>query len=222
MQIFYRLLINNVIASITNFTVWFAITFYTFLETKSVFATGMISGIYLAVKEDPMRVEYAGNVDVYAGHGANMAFRRTVLDELGGFDEALGAGGELYSCEDIDIRVRVLDRGHRLIYLPTAIAYHKQERTWSAVRSVQKSYAKGVGACYVKYMRCGRFYGLKMLLRWFLNLGFREIAVGMLLLRPPRILNGAYQLFLPILGAWSGLRFPLDRVRMLYAPPVQS
>ena len=44
---FHHLLINNLVASITNFTVWFAVTFWVFLETKSVFATGMIAGIYL-------------------------------------------------------------------------------------------------------------------------------------------------------------------------------
>jgi MFS transporter, DHA3 family, multidrug efflux protein len=49
MRTFYSLLGNNVIASITNFTVWFAVTFYVFLETQSVFATGMISGIYLTL-----------------------------------------------------------------------------------------------------------------------------------------------------------------------------
>lgn len=48
MQTFYHLLANNIIASTSVFTVWFAITFYTFLETQSVFATGMISGFYLA------------------------------------------------------------------------------------------------------------------------------------------------------------------------------
>lgn len=46
---FYQLLANNVIATITNFTVWFAITFFTYLETKSVFATSMIAGIYLVM-----------------------------------------------------------------------------------------------------------------------------------------------------------------------------
>ena len=30
-----------------NFTVWFAITFWVFLETKSVLATGMVAGIFL-------------------------------------------------------------------------------------------------------------------------------------------------------------------------------
>jgi MFS transporter, DHA3 family, multidrug efflux protein len=49
MQPFHHLLINNLVANITNFTVWFAITFWIFLETQSVFATGMIAGIYLVL-----------------------------------------------------------------------------------------------------------------------------------------------------------------------------
>ncbi|QYO78642.1 hypothetical protein [Devosia salina] len=44
---FYKILANNLIANVTNFTVWFAITFWVFLETQSVFATGMIAGVYL-------------------------------------------------------------------------------------------------------------------------------------------------------------------------------
>ena len=47
MKTFYHLLVNTAIASVTNYTVWFAITFFVYLETKSVFATGTISGIYL-------------------------------------------------------------------------------------------------------------------------------------------------------------------------------
>lgn len=47
MKTFYNLLVNNLIANVTNYTVWFAITFYVYLETKSVLATAMISGIYL-------------------------------------------------------------------------------------------------------------------------------------------------------------------------------
>ncbi len=49
MRPFHHLLVNNLIANITNFTVWFAITFWIFLETRSVFATGMIAGIYLVL-----------------------------------------------------------------------------------------------------------------------------------------------------------------------------
>lgn len=49
MKSFYHLLGNTVVSSITNFTVWFSITFYIFLQTRSVFATGMISGINLVL-----------------------------------------------------------------------------------------------------------------------------------------------------------------------------
>ena len=47
MSVFHRILANNLLANITNFTAWFAITFWVFLETGSVFATGMIAGIFL-------------------------------------------------------------------------------------------------------------------------------------------------------------------------------
>ena len=44
---FYQVLGNNLVANVTNYTVWFALTFWVFIETQSVFATGMIAGIYL-------------------------------------------------------------------------------------------------------------------------------------------------------------------------------
>jgi DHA3 family multidrug efflux protein-like MFS transporter len=49
MSPFHQILGNNLIANITNFTVWFAVTFWIFLETRSVFATGVIGGIYLVL-----------------------------------------------------------------------------------------------------------------------------------------------------------------------------
>ncbi len=44
---FLHLLLNTLVVSVINFTVWFAVTFWVFLETRSVFATGLISGIFL-------------------------------------------------------------------------------------------------------------------------------------------------------------------------------
>ncbi len=46
---FHQLLANNLVANITNYTVWFAVTFWVYLETRSVFATGMIAGLYLVL-----------------------------------------------------------------------------------------------------------------------------------------------------------------------------
>jgi DHA3 family multidrug efflux protein-like MFS transporter len=47
MKTFLALLVNTLLVSVINFTVWFAITFYVFLQTRSVFATGTIAGIFL-------------------------------------------------------------------------------------------------------------------------------------------------------------------------------
>ncbi len=49
MSPFHQILGNNLVANVMNFTVWFAITFWVFLETQSVFATGMIAGFYLVL-----------------------------------------------------------------------------------------------------------------------------------------------------------------------------
>jgi DHA3 family multidrug efflux protein-like MFS transporter len=46
---FYHLLVSTLLVSVINFTVWFAITFYVYLQTRSVFATGVISGIFLVM-----------------------------------------------------------------------------------------------------------------------------------------------------------------------------
>jgi DHA3 family multidrug efflux protein-like MFS transporter len=44
---FFHLLVSTLLVSVINFTVWFAITFYVYLQTRSVFATGVVSGFFL-------------------------------------------------------------------------------------------------------------------------------------------------------------------------------
>jgi len=43
---FYQLLGNTIVANVTNMTVWFAVIFFVYLETRSVIATSITSGIY--------------------------------------------------------------------------------------------------------------------------------------------------------------------------------
>ncbi len=47
MKTFYQVLANTLIVAFTNNFVWFALTFWIYLETKSVLATAYIAGIYL-------------------------------------------------------------------------------------------------------------------------------------------------------------------------------
>ncbi len=47
LRAFYNMLTNTLVTSVINFTLWFAITFYVYLETRSVFAVSLIAGLYL-------------------------------------------------------------------------------------------------------------------------------------------------------------------------------
>lgn len=57
--------------------------------------------------------------DVEAISGAAMLARRQVINELRGFDDSF-----LYTCEDIDLCVRLRSRGSRILYLPKAEVIH--------------------------------------------------------------------------------------------------
>ncbi|WP_343700920.1 MFS transporter [Chitinophaga sp.] len=47
MRAFYFVLVNSLVASVTNTFVWFAVTFWVYLQTKSVMATSFMAGIYI-------------------------------------------------------------------------------------------------------------------------------------------------------------------------------
>lgn len=48
-KLFPHILTNTAVAGFTNMLLWFAITFWAYLETHSVFVTGMLGGIYLVL-----------------------------------------------------------------------------------------------------------------------------------------------------------------------------
>lgn len=47
MRRFYNVLLNTLIANVTTSYLWFALTFWVYLETQSVLATGIIGGAYM-------------------------------------------------------------------------------------------------------------------------------------------------------------------------------
>ena len=46
-RVFAHVLVSSLLVSVVNFTLWFAVTFWVYLETRSVLATGLIGGIFL-------------------------------------------------------------------------------------------------------------------------------------------------------------------------------
>jgi GT2 family glycosyltransferase len=70
---------------------------------------------------------------------ANACYRRTVLDELGGFDEGFRYPGG----DDPDLSVRARQAGYRLAFVPEAIVEHHELSTYGDF--VSHMYKRGVG-----------------------------------------------------------------------------
>ena len=67
----------------------------------------------ITIQELDHRVEIEPCAFVPAGliHGANFAFRREVLEAIGGFDPGFGAGTPGFACEDVDAVARAAAAG---------------------------------------------------------------------------------------------------------------
>jgi glycosyltransferase involved in cell wall biosynthesis len=87
------------------------------------------------------------------GHGANMAWRRSALEALGGFDEALGPGAPLRAAEDADLVWRALEAGMTGRYEPAVVVAHRQWRRRGEQLAAYYAYGVGEGAVAVKRWR---------------------------------------------------------------------
>ena len=107
----------------------------------------------ITIQELERRVEIAPRSFVEPGliHGANLAFRRVVLEKIGGFDPLFGAGALLVSGEDCEALARASFSGYRGAYDPRPIVSHDHgRRTRSEVRGLYVGYDIGRGAYYAK------------------------------------------------------------------------
>jgi len=69
--------------------------------------------------------------------GCNMAFRREVLAEVGGFDPRYRTAGD-----DVDLCWRLVDAGHRIAYAPAALVYHHRRATVRGYLRQQRGYGR--------------------------------------------------------------------------------
>jgi hypothetical protein len=107
----------------------------------------------LTIREDeqvevvpPMTFIPAGRIQ-----GANMAFRRILFDDLGGFDERFGPGA-YFSGGDAEFVARASFEGWTGGYFPGPVVYHHHRRKpgVEAARQMAK-YDWGRGAFYAKF-----------------------------------------------------------------------
>jgi GT2 family glycosyltransferase len=115
------------------------------LEQYGGFARGFERRVYSLDADrpdDPLFPYTAGRL----GSGANMAFARDALRAVGGFDPALGAGTPARGGDDLAAFVQVLLAGHRLVYQPDAVVWHRHRRDLDGLRSMAEGYGIGLGA----------------------------------------------------------------------------
>lgn len=80
------------------------------------------------------------------GSGANMAFRRSALAAMGGFEPALGAGTIARGGDDLAAFADVVMGGQRLIYNPHALVWHFHRRSEDGMARQAFGYGVGLGA----------------------------------------------------------------------------
>jgi glycosyltransferase involved in cell wall biosynthesis len=82
------------------------------------------------------------------GAGANFAVSRTLMNEIGGFDEALGAGTLSGGGEDLEIYMRILLSGNRIAYESAAIVWHYHRAELAELARQRRAYGTGLTAAF--------------------------------------------------------------------------
>lgn len=136
---------------------------------------------HAASAENPLHPVGSGVI----GAGCNMAFDRSLLLALGGFDEALDTGAPLPGGGDLDIFYRVLRSGRAIVYEPRYAVYHEHRETLPQLKRQYWSWGLGFMAFLAKSRRSDPALARKQaaILRWWLLDKLADLAVAACRLR---------------------------------------
>jgi len=124
---------------------WLRFLAHTFLTTDHAAAggpnvpphdSGLVESCVAAAPGGPIHVLVS---DTEAEHvpGCNLAIRRSVLEELGGFDPQFRVAGD-----DVDMCWRIIESGRTIGYSPAALVWHRRRDTVKAYLKQQRGYGK--------------------------------------------------------------------------------
>ncbi len=122
--------------------------------------------------------------DRHAEHvpGCNMAVRRDVLLDMGGFDTQFRQAGD-----DVDVCWRLLDQGYSIGFAPAAVVWHHRRCTVRDYLKQQRGYGRSEGLVSFKHPKRFGQYGRPS----FRGVIYGDGAVGLPVL-PPRIYHGRF------------------------------
>jgi GT2 family glycosyltransferase len=94
------------------------------------------------------------------GVSASMALRKSSIDCIGLFDEALGAGTPTVGGEDCELFARILRAGYCIVYEPRALSWHRHRRSWEELRKTLQGYGIGVYAFWTRMFVINREFSV--------------------------------------------------------------
>ena len=148
------------------------------------------------------------------GIGANMTLRREVLNRIGPFDPALGAGALFRAGEDADITIRVIAAGFKLLHVSGATVTHLGVRHGTEASHLLRGYGVGLGATIAKHVRLGTKGSGRLLADWIALQGQRCLGNAIFGRRP----TGIGMVASSIWGAGRSCVHGIDRSRSIYVP----
>jgi glycosyltransferase involved in cell wall biosynthesis len=127
------------------------------LETRAQALFERYGGMNKGFNARLLHRSHIGDAGVIGAHqcgvGANMAYRRSTLEQLGGFDTALDVGTASFGGGDIDMFHRVLAAGLALYYEPAALVWHQHRRDMPGLEKQIYSNGRAFGVYLQKIWR---------------------------------------------------------------------
>lgn len=149
------------------------------------------------------------------GIGAGIALRRSLVLNLGGFDEMLGAGAEFPSCEDGDMAVRALLKGYQVYETASVAVLHYGFRTYAEGKQLSQRDWLGIGAAYAKPLKMGYWRFAVVPAYELFIVAVAPILRDILHLRRP---SGLTRVILFIRGLCAGWNTPVDPETLRFLP----
>jgi glycosyltransferase involved in cell wall biosynthesis len=156
------------------------------------------------------------------GAGCNMAFRRQILLNIGGFDNALDTGKPLPGGGDLDIFYRVIRAGYPLVYEPQYLVYHQHRRELHQLRHQYWTWGLGMMAYVVKSIQHDPAMRFRMvqLIIWWIKYQFWQLwqsLTGQHVLPPAMVLAEFWGGIIGVFGEYARSQKRVAAIRRQYS-----
>jgi glycosyltransferase involved in cell wall biosynthesis len=177
-----------------------------------IYSNGMSKGLNAKWFDPSLMISFQLIKVQDVGVGTNMAFRREVINALGGFDTALDVGTLSRGGGDLDMFHRVLVSGRTIRYEPEALVWHYDRRDMDNLRHQLYNNGRAFGVYLLKLWKQGSVSRAR--LAYFVFFQWYPWLVGRLVLRLMR----RHRLPFRLLWAefWGSLHSPWAYIATYY------